>query len=415
MDENRGGPSEQLSLTRKQLYDMVWSTPMMRLARQFHCSSTWLARICREASVPVPPRGYWAKKRAGKAAQRRGLPRSADPDEVVVSYTPPDATEEFDSQPPPPPPPPPPPLDDDLQALRSQIEQAGPIAVPTELNELHPVVARTRRALQAAAAQHRENHGLLQPHWVHDGCLIDLEVSATAADRAIRLFAGLFRALQQLGGSIVAKGKHPQVKILGDLVEFRIRERPKMRRLTPEEMKDRWAGKIRWEGSGVFDLLIKFDPELGYHTDWHDGRKGQLESQLRQILLDIVDRIQDGRRWRLGAPARERERQRKLEEERQRELERFRVQQEERLEAERVALLMELAAQHAKAMKLRSFLAACKATPAHSGADDRWLAWGERVLADLDPLSDGIAGIRATPRPYGPPLFSVFGDEVAGR
>jgi hypothetical protein len=66
MDEGRGAPSEQLSLTRKQIYD-IWSTPMLRLARHFQCSSTWLARICREAAVPIPPRGYWAKKRAVSA------------------------------------------------------------------------------------------------------------------------------------------------------------------------------------------------------------------------------------------------------------------------------------------------------------------------------------------------------------
>jgi hypothetical protein len=128
MDDTRGAPSECLSLTRKQLYDMVWSTPMLRLSRTFQCSPTWLARICREASVPVPPRGYWAKKRAGKAAHRRGLPRSADPEEVVVRYSPPDATAEPAASPPPAPPlpPPPPPLDEDLRSLKAQIERKRP-------------------------------------------------------------------------------------------------------------------------------------------------------------------------------------------------------------------------------------------------------------------------------------------------
>src|SRR5262245_2676936 len=94
MNDNSAKPSEPLNLTRKQLYDMVWSTPLLRLARTFHCSSTWLARICRDASVPVPTRGYWARKRAGKAARRQQLSRSADPDEVVVTYTPSDEPEE---------------------------------------------------------------------------------------------------------------------------------------------------------------------------------------------------------------------------------------------------------------------------------------------------------------------------------
>lgn len=409
MNEDRGAPPEQLSLTRKQLYDMVWSTPLLRLARTFQCSSTWLARICREAAVPVPRRGYWAKKRAGKAARRQSLPRASDPDEVVVTYTPSDEIAE-PAAPPPPPPPPPPPLDDDLQALRTQIEQAGSITLPDEFPELHPVIARTLRALRIAEERGHANHGLLHPSWAHDGCLVDLEVSATAIDRAIRLVEGLFRAVQQFGARIITKDKTAQVKILGDVVSFRLRERPKMRRLTPEEMKDRWAGKVRWEGSGVFDLMISYDGELGFNREWSDGRKGPLENRLQQILLDTIERVQDGRRWRLAAPDRERERQRKQQEERQREIERFRIQEEERREADRVALLMELAAQHAKAMQLRSFLMACRSIPERSSADDRWLAWSERVLASIDPLINGIAGIRAIPRYYGEPLFGKFAD-----
>lgn len=411
MNDHRGAPSEKLSLTRKQLCDMVWSTPMLRLARTFQCSSTWLARICRDAAVPVPPRGYWAKRRAGKAARRQPLPRSANPDEIVVSYTPQAETEEPAAKAPPPPPPPPR-LDEDLQALRAQIEQIGAITVPADLDRLLPVVARTRRALRATDPERQQRHGLLQPRWVNDGCLLGLDVSATGIDRAIRLFERLFRAVLQIGGRILTKDKTPQIKMLGDCVRFYLRERPKMHRLAPEEKTDWWRGSIRWGGSGTFDLSISTDDELGFRRGWHDGRKGQLEDRLQEILLDMVDRIQDGRRWRLGAPARELERQRKVQELRQRELDHYRIQEERRLEAERVELLVDLAARYSKASQLRTFLAACKALPQRSAADDRWLAWSERVFDQLDPLAEGIPGIRATPKSYGRPPFAVFDDDA---
>lgn len=51
-----------------------------------------------------------------------------------------------------------------------------------------------------------------------------------------------------------------------------------------------------------------------------------------------------------------------------------------------VALLVELAAQHAKATELRRFLNACRALPERGDAGDRWIAWGEGVLAGVDPL-----------------------------
>jgi hypothetical protein len=410
MDDHRGAPPEKLSLTRKQLYDMVWSTPMLRLARTFQCSSTWLARICRESAVPVPPRGYWAKKRAGKAARRLPLRRSADPDEVVVSYT---SIEEKDETPAPPPPPPPPPLDEDLAALRAQVEQAGPISIAAAFERLHPVVARTDRALRQAERQKRDRHGLLQPQWVHEGCLLGIEVSATGIDRAIRLFEGLFVAGEAFGGKVVEKDKSPAIRLLGDRVKFHLRERPRMRRLTPEEMKDRWAGRISWEGSGVFELAVSTDDELGSQKRWRDGRKGQIEDRLQRILLDTIEAIQAGRRWRRAAPARELERQRRLEEERQRQIEQFRRDEERRRERERVTFLTELAAQHAKATQLRNFLAACKEVPDRDGAADRWIAWGEAVLAGIDPLADGLAPILAARPAYGPPLFAAITGEAA--
>ena len=294
------------------------------------------------------------------------------------------------------------------QPLRAEVEQAGPISIAAALERLHPVVARTGRALRQAEKQERDRHGLMQPQWVHDGCLLGIEVSATGIDRAIRLFEGLFVAAEAFGGKIVEKDKSPAIRLLGDRVKFHLRERPRMRRLTAEERKDRWAGRISWEGSGVFELSVSTDDELGSQQRWRDGRKGQLEDRLQRILLDTIEAIQAGRRWRRAAPARELERQRQLEEERQRQIEQLRRDEERRRERERVTFLTKLASQHAEAMQLRDFLAACKEVPDRDAAADRWIAWGEQVLAGIDPLADGLAPILAARPSYGPPLFAAI-------
>lgn len=229
------------------------------------------------------------------------------------------------------------------------------------------------------------------------------------------MFEALFRALQQFGGKVVAADKTSHIKLLGEKLRFHLRERPRMRQLAPEEIENRWDSKFRWEGSGVFDLSLSTDDEVGFKSRWRDdGRKGPLESRIQRILLDTLKAIQEGRDWRRGAPAREAERQRKLEETRQLEIERYRQEEERRHERERVAYLLELAAQHSKAVQLREFLAACRAAPDPSAAGDRLVAWGERVLAGLDPLARGLAPILAARPSYGPPLFAIFGDEPAG-
>ena len=53
-------------LTREELYDLVWSRPVQRAAEQFAISDVALAKLCRRRQVPLPPRGYWARKQAGQ-------------------------------------------------------------------------------------------------------------------------------------------------------------------------------------------------------------------------------------------------------------------------------------------------------------------------------------------------------------
>lgn len=61
-------------MTREELYEQVWSQPMRTLAASMGISDVALAKRCKAANVPVPPRGWWAKKEAGKAAKVEPLP-----------------------------------------------------------------------------------------------------------------------------------------------------------------------------------------------------------------------------------------------------------------------------------------------------------------------------------------------------
>jgi hypothetical protein len=63
-----------LSLSREQLYELVWSKPMQHLAKDYGVSDRAMAKFCARMQVPVPPRGYWARKRAGNKVDRPPLP-----------------------------------------------------------------------------------------------------------------------------------------------------------------------------------------------------------------------------------------------------------------------------------------------------------------------------------------------------
>jgi len=58
------------SLTRRQLYDKVWTTPMRHLAKEYGISDVGLAKICKKHDIPRPGVGYWAKLEFGKEVEK---------------------------------------------------------------------------------------------------------------------------------------------------------------------------------------------------------------------------------------------------------------------------------------------------------------------------------------------------------
>lgn len=77
--------SRSRKVTREELYEKVWSTPISHLAAEYGVSGSYLARVCTALAVPRPPAGYWQKKAVGKAAPRPPLPPAKPGDQLVWS------------------------------------------------------------------------------------------------------------------------------------------------------------------------------------------------------------------------------------------------------------------------------------------------------------------------------------------
>ena len=58
------------TFTRRELYDLVWSKPISKIAPEFGISDVALHKVCEKHRVPRPPRGYWAKVAAGRPATK---------------------------------------------------------------------------------------------------------------------------------------------------------------------------------------------------------------------------------------------------------------------------------------------------------------------------------------------------------
>lgn len=149
------------SLTRGELYELVWTEPIALLAPRFGISGVALKKACIRAQVPVPPRGYWAKLKAGKRAARGALaerlPGMPDDVDVGLGRHPQRATqseeevlrEVFPDVPT---------FAETLDSVRERAARlTGRAATPTSLARAHPAIARLlkdddrRRAKQEAS------------------------------------------------------------------------------------------------------------------------------------------------------------------------------------------------------------------------------------------------------------------------
>lgn len=64
----------EIILTRNELYNLVWSEPMLKLSRKYAISDNGLRKICISMDIPMPRAGHWMKLQAGKIVLRQKLP-----------------------------------------------------------------------------------------------------------------------------------------------------------------------------------------------------------------------------------------------------------------------------------------------------------------------------------------------------
>ena len=78
---------KQVKITRTDLYERVWTTPLRTLAKEFGLSDVGLAKLCRRHDIPLPGRGYWVRLQFGKKQERIALPDAKDATAETIVIT----------------------------------------------------------------------------------------------------------------------------------------------------------------------------------------------------------------------------------------------------------------------------------------------------------------------------------------
>ena len=80
--------SKSKEISREALFAWVWERPATEVARELGISDVALGKLCRWLQVPKPPRGYWARVKAGQILRRPPLPAfRAETDRSKVTHS----------------------------------------------------------------------------------------------------------------------------------------------------------------------------------------------------------------------------------------------------------------------------------------------------------------------------------------
>ena len=61
---------------RETLYREIWESPVTEVAKKYQVSDVAIHKVCKALDIPKPPKGYWAKLRAGKPVTVKPLSKT---------------------------------------------------------------------------------------------------------------------------------------------------------------------------------------------------------------------------------------------------------------------------------------------------------------------------------------------------
>jgi len=396
-------PQELLTLSRRDLYELAWSKPIVELAKDFGLSDVALAKRCRKLGIPIPGRGYWARVAAGQTPRQPPLKNREEkwPDQSTLTFDPPrEPPEQQEGRPA---------GTVEEIALREQISVLQPLSGPDH----HPASPPVKRT--ALLLKRPWRSGLTWNRGEKTGPVVRIDASGLVIDRALRLADTFLVGASMLGwtfqtppepDSSKSRYRHehmPQpsgptyghLLVQGEALAFRIDERRRqVDHVLTEDEKER-----KRRNQFVYPPRYDFIPtgELRLHLmhpgwnhsvrTWKDSAKRRLEDQINSILLGFLDDAQ--------ATKESRAEQRRAEIESRRR-EQLRLEQSRRREtnAKLIRQLEMQAGAWMRARLLRSYLRALKRTmwgeKLETIVDEKhvdFLSWAMHYVDQLDPHS----------------------------
>jgi hypothetical protein len=372
--------------TREQLYELVWSEPMRHVAERLGISDVGLAKTCRRANVPVPERGYWAKRQAGRAPTQaplppRGFGMSRDV-RIGTQDSRPGRAHAEDLPEEPQPSSFPEPMDEVIARARALV---GNVLMSKTLSTPHALIEK----VLGRDDERRKNQLTSSLTAILDPPLFE----SKAEQRRLRILNALFVAWERCGATPSLRGRdarQPGVRV-GDVhVTFKLDFYE-----SPVERHER-RSRVGNSASEYLKLAIEsWWPGMPPLPSWEDTEKTRLEDHLSEIasqaLVSAEMLLRFGSRQMFEYEVKERARRIEAARVKLEEQERERLAQLERARQQRLEMLRDETCRWRRAADIRAYVHA--AVEAESSAQNaraeelnQWAAWALQEADRLDPL-----------------------------
>ena len=266
---------EKVIITRRQLYEMVWTDPLSRLAKKYDISDNGLRKICKRIDIPLPDNGYWQKIQYNKPAVRKELPKDyKGPNEVNLV----ERKEEN-------------PINADSYSIKSILKSyeaydQSIFKVPARLTNPDELIIAAQKTLSSQKASEWSNYMVK----TYSG-EIAIKVAPANVSRALRLFDAIIRILRFKFYDIIVRGVATYVIVEGVNIEIAIREKLRI---------EKTVDKNSWNTNKYFPtgrLIIKVNQSY-CAKEFIDGEKS-LEEKLPLIIAEIEYLGQKGKQRRI--------------------------------------------------------------------------------------------------------------------
>ena len=358
---------KRIALARETLYEQVWSEPIVRVARRLGLSGRGLGKLCARYQIPVPPRGWWAKKQHGHRVGKAPLPEATANQQIV--FEPADAVEN---------------QEEPFEIAREKTAEWR-IEVSDDLMISHQLVKRAAAAIRKARGekkdfvrwQDRYQAKLAKPGPGN----LDIAVSKGSLSRALRITQALLAAFDRRGFAVRISDKNETfVTVLDETFQIALVERFKQ-----VTVKQTYGTRMDLEPSGRLILRIGASYQ---NAGVSDSGSRRVEDSLNRFVVNLVRRAYEAKQLR--AANAERQQRWAIQDEKNR------LQQQQRdSDTLRRRRLRTAAVRWARHQRKAEFVNAVERriregamAPEERENAERWIAWASERLMAVDPIRE---------------------------